>query len=216
MRIVRTVGQRRVTAVVVGVLCVVALAGCGTLKAGSAAIVGEEQLTQADVTDVTEELDAELAEAGVESSVPANEVPLYIVATWVDATLVESLAADEGVSVTPGELDDAIAGFDEEVRRQLIAERALPPSQFERAVQAFLLQQKLATQLAPDADPEGQSAAVRVAMAETAERLGVSVNPRFGSWNPSIPGVEPRAEDRLSSIDVTIEEPAAPLAPAVP
>lgn len=216
MRIVRTVGQRRVTAVVVGALCVVVLAGCGTMKAGSAAIVGDEQLTQADVTDVTEEIDEALAESDIESSVPASEVPLYIVATWVDATLVESLAAEEGVTVTLGELDDAVAGFDEEVRRQLIAERALPPSQFERAVRAFLLQQKLAARLAPDADPEAQSAALRAAMAETAERLGVSVNPRFGSWNPSIPGVEPRAEDRLSSIDAPIEEPAAPLSPAVP
>lgn len=216
MRIVRTVGQRRVMAAVVGVLCVVTLAGCGTLKAGSAAIVGDEQLTQADVTDATEELDAELAESGIESSVPTTEVPLYIVATWVDATLVESLAAKEGVSVTPGELDDAVAGFDEDVRRQLIAERALPPSQFERAVRAFLLQQKLAVQLAPDADPEGQSAALRAAMAETADELGVSVNPRFGTWNASIPGVEPRADDRLSSVDAPVEEPAAPLLPAAP
>ena len=216
MRIVRAVGQRRVIASAAGLLCLVALTGCGTLKAGSAAIVGDEQLSQADVTDATEELDAELAESGIESAVPATEVPLYIVATWVDATLVESLAAQEDVSVTPGELDDAVAGFDEEVRRQLIAERALPPSQFERAVRAFLLQQKLAVQLAPDADPEGQSAALRAAMAETADDLGVSVNPRFGTWNAAIPGVEPRAEDRLSSIDAPIQEPAAPLSPAVP
>jgi hypothetical protein len=205
-----------VVAAVSGVLCVLALAGCGTLKAGAAAIVGDEQLSQADVTDVTEELDAELAEGDIESTVPENEVPLYIVATWVDATLVEALAAKEGVSVTPGELDDALAGFDEDVRRQLIAERALPPSQFERAVQAFLLQQKLAAQLAPGATPEEQSTALRAAMAETADDLGVSVNPRFGTWNPSIPGVEPRAEDRLSSIDAPVEEPSAPLLPTVP
>ena len=216
MSIVRSDRRRRVFAVAASALCFAVLAGCGTIKAGSAAIVGDEQLSQVDVTDVAEEVDAELAAAGLELAIPANEVPLYIVASWVDATLVEELASDEGVTVTPGELDAFLADFDEAQRAQLVADRALPPSQLDRAVRAFLMQQKLAAQLAPGAGPEEQTAALRDAMSETAEELGVSVNPRFGSWDPAIPGVVPPSDDRLSSVDAPVEQPSAPLVPAVP
>ncbi len=34
---------------------------------------------------------------------------------------------------------------------------------------------------------------------KTADELGVSVNPRFGTWNPETVSVEPRNPERLSS-----------------
>ena len=210
------VARRRLAGVVSGVLCLVALTACSTMKAGSAAIVGDEQLSQSDVTDITEEIDAALAADDLESSVPEDQVPLFIVASWVDATLVQALAEQKGVSVTPGEVDDFIANFPEENRQNLVVQRAMPQSQFERAVTAFLLQQDLLLELVPDGTQQEQAAALKEAMEQTADELGVSINPRFGSWNPAVPGVEPRDDSRLSSVDVSDNPTGPPLLPNAP
>ena len=211
MSTTRTRRSRRTVAVLA--VCLVALTGCSTLKAGSAATVDQTQLSQADVADLVAEVDTTVADAELESAVPANQVPLQIVGLWVDAQLTKALANAEDVSVTQGELDTYLERWDEEARAQIVAENAVPDSLLDGAVETFLLKEDLATQLAPDGTPEEQAQALGEALAATADEVGISVNPRYGSWDESIPGVVPRSEDRLSSLDAPAEEVIDPNVP---
>jgi len=212
---------RRCVALAAGALAVVTLTGCGgAIKAGSAATVGDDALSDGAVSDIADEVDAVVAGAEGGQALPPDEVYLRIVALWVDMEITEALAAAEDVTVTDGEVDAFLEQFDEAALAQIAAGSAIPASQLDRAAQTVLLQQALAAQLAPGAKPEEQRQALSEAKAETAADLGVSVNPRFGSWDPTGegetgPGVKPRDDDRLSQLAVP-DEPVSPPAPPVP
>ena len=115
-----------------------------------------------------------------------------------------------------GDIDTFLEQFDEAARLQIATEAGIPPSQIERAAQTALLRDRLAVALAPGGSQEEQSAALFDELQSTAADLGVSVNPRFGSWNATIPGVEPRLDDRLSSPAPGTAEDDVPQPPAVP
>lgn len=202
---------------VLAVVAVVTLTGCATLKAGSAATVGDNALAEATVADIVAEIQTVVSDAELEQTLPADQVNQSIVALWVDEEITEALAASEDVSVSDGEVDRFLQQFDEQARVNIASEAAIPPSQLERAARNVLLRNKLGQTLAPGADQEAQSQALAAALVETADELGVSVNPRFGSWNASVPGVEARSPDRLSQpADAGPDQTPDPLAPATP
>jgi len=192
-----------------------ALTACGPLKAGSAATVGDESLPEASVATASAEIDAVLAAADAAAALPPEQVNQRVVGLWVDGQITEALAAAEGVDVTQGEVDRFLEQFDEQARVDITVQAAIPPTQLDSAARTALLRNALAVQLAPDGTPEEQSQVLNEALAATAADLGVSVNPRFGAWNPAVPGVEARAADRLST-PVKSEEPVDPLVPGTP
>lgn len=194
----------------------VLLTGCGQVKAGSAAIVGEQVLTQAQVADVSDEVNTLAEEAEIQAPLPQAELNQRIVALWIDEVLTEQLATEQQVEVADGDIDTFLEQFDEAARLQIATEAGIPPSQIERAAQTALLRDRLAVALAPGGSQEEQSAALFDELQSTAADLGVSVNPRFGSWNATIPGVEPRLDDRLSSPAPGTAEDDVPQPPAVP
>ena len=213
---------RRRVALAAGLLAVVTLTGCGAgaIKAGSAATVGDDALSEGAVSDIADEVNAVVAGTEGGQALPPDEVNLRIVALWVDMEITEALAAAEDVAVSDADVDAFLEQFDEAALAQIAAGSAIPASQLDRAARTVLLQQELALQLAPGARPEDQRQALSEAKAETAADLGVSVNPRFGSWDPTGegdtgPGVKPRADDRLSQLAVP-EEPVGPPPPPVP
>lgn len=208
------VKQARV-GVLLAAAVVLALTACGPLKAGSAATVGDEALTEASVKATAEEVDAVLADADLELAYPADQVNLAIVARWVDAQLVSILAQQEGVEVTDTDVARLLESYDDEARLQLTASDAILPSQLEAEARSFLLKQELAQALDPTGTAEEQAQALYDALAVAAEDVGVSVNPRFGTWDPDIPGVGPRDDARLSSPEPG-SEPSEPPVPAVP
>lgn len=203
----------RIAGVVLGTALL--LTGCGQVKAGSAAIVGEDVLTEAQVAEVSEEVNTVVSEADAEVALPPAELNQRIVALWIDEVLTERLAAKQQVEVAAGEVDTFLEQFDEASRLQIASEAGIPPSQIERAAETALLRDKLALALAPDASQEEQTAALFDALKVTSDDLGVSVNPRFGSWDATIPGVGARDDSRLSSLaEGTIEDvPQQPVAP---
>lgn len=208
------------------VLGALVLTACGTTKAGSAATVGDESLSEAAVATTAEEIDTVLTDAGLESALPADQVNQSIVALWIDAQVTDAIAEAEGITVTDGELDKFLEQFDEETRNRITAEGAIPPSQLESAARTAILRQKLQPALAPDGTPEEQSLALLTAITETSDELDISVNPRFGSWDqcasggsdgqPCVPGVVARDDARLSSPAESESPPAAPQPPAAP
>ena len=73
-----------------------ALAGCGQNLAGSAAVVGEQRLTDSQLADAATTLTQRLGIPG------SPQVSQALISRWVVAELVDELAARRGVDVTKG------------------------------------------------------------------------------------------------------------------
>lgn len=202
--------------VVLAALAVLLMTACGPLKAGSAAIVGDSALSEQELADIATEVADIVKNSDAAQTLPADQVNVSIVGLWVDEELVETLAASEGASVSQGDVDRFLERFDDQARAGIAVQAAIPPSQLERAARNVLLRQQLGQRLAPDGDEQAQAAAVAEALVQTADRLHVTINPRFGSWNASTPGVEPRDESRLSEQADADPDPVDPLAPVGP
>jgi hypothetical protein len=216
---------RRVSWVMAAVVGALALSACSSpVKAGSAATVGDETLSESAVAATSEEIDTVLADAQLDATLPPDQVNQSIVALWIDGQITDAIAEAEGVTVTDAEIEKFLEQFDEEARTRITAEGAIPPSQLNAAARTALLRQKLQPELAPDGTPEEQSAALLEAITKTADELDISVNPRFGSWDscasggsagqPCVPGVVPRDDARLSSPAAPDEASEPPSAPA--
>ncbi len=199
MSALSTTRQRRV-AVVATAAALLFLTACTPMKSGSAAIVGDQSLTEAQVGDTADEVNSVVANADAELSLSPADLNQRIVSMWVDEALTEELASDEGVTASDADVDQFLSQYDQAQRLQIVTQAGIPPSQLPRAAKTVVLRNKLADELTPNGSQQEKTAALAAALVKTADDLGVSINPRFGKWNPTIPGVEPRATDRLSTL----------------
>lgn len=199
--------RRRAARAVVAAALVGLLAACTPAQAGSAAIVGESTLTQAQLGEYLQEI-MDIAREHDLTAPAAGDANLQLVGTWVEESLTEELARREGVTVTDGAIDDFLAQFGDQQLAQIAVSSAIGPSTLRRAARAQLLQAQLAPLLAPDGDEQAQSLALREALSGVAADLGVSVNPRFGAFDADTAQVGPRDPERLSS-PVAEDTPAA-------
>lgn len=201
------------SALVVAALGALVLTGCGTQKAGSAAVAGDERLTERQLADWTEELDALYAANPDAQAPPDDQISLVLTSWWLNEQVTLALAEQEGVTASAAEIDELL-GTDQEQRDVASAQNAIPPSQLEAAAEYVILRRALGEALAPSGTPEEADAAYLDALRQTAADLDVSASPRFGVWNGEIPGLEPRATDRLSRpVPTTSPEPVAPAPP---
>lgn len=206
-------GGRRVrSALALAALGVVVLSGCATQQAGAAAVVGDERLPETQVAEWTDELDALYAANPDAQRPPDDQLTLVLMSWWLNEQVTAALAEQEGVTASAAEIDELL-GTDPAQREAASAQNGIPPSTLEAAAEYVILRRSLGQALAPGATPEEADAAYLEALKVTAEELDVSVSPRFGVWNPDIPGLEPRATERLSR-PVQSEQPELAPAPA--
>jgi hypothetical protein len=193
-------GGRRLRGVLaVSVIGVLVLSGCAIQKAGSAAVAGDERLTDTQLADLVSELDG-LYEANAEAQrLPDDQLTLSVLSWWVNEQLIGAIADEEGLSATQAQIDEVL-GSDQEQRDAISLSNGIPPSRLEAAAEVFVLSSALTESLAePGAAPEETDAALVARIQETADELGISINPRFGTWNSERVSVEPRNPERLSS-----------------
>lgn len=204
----KTVVCRRAGALLAAA-AVTLLGACAPLKAGSAAVVGEDTLSESQLADSFQEI-SDIAAANELPPPSAGEVNARLVGVWVEETLTETLAEREGVTVSATEVDSFLARFSDDDLVQIAVSSGIGPSTIERAAQTQLLQAQLAQQLAQGGTSEEQGQALRGALADLAAEVGVSVNPRFGTFDDESAQVGPRDEERLSSPQ-PVDEPEVPL-----
>lgn len=194
---------------VVVLLVTIALAGCSTQKAGGAAIVGDSRLTETQVSDWIEELN-ELYDSNPDIQRPPNDqLSLAVVSWWLNEQVTKELAAREDITATPADVNQLV-GSDEAQRTQLSGQNAIPPSQLEAAAEYVVLRQALGRALEPSGSNQQADSAYLEELRKVAADVGVSVSPRFGDWNPELPGLEARDTERLSSPAPKDAEPSTP------
>jgi len=168
------------------VIGALALAACSGATPGTAATVGSERLTVAEVQERTAaflEAYPDMATSGV---TPA-QVNAVTIENFIQARIVAATAADLGFAVTDAEMDDFVEqnGGIAEVTRLVSGAGVSPdPALVQLEIRTFMLQTAIAEGLAgSDAPGQEAQAATLAALGETAQGLGIEVNPRYGTWN---------------------------------
>lgn len=162
------------------------VSGCGSTNASTAATVGSEVITNAQLSDWAHGV---LVATGkypnsIDQNVTSNSLNLLI---YLD--LLDALAGATGVTASQGEIDAAgksllQAGATEEQIKASAAQSGIAPNAIPAFLRANVLTPKIQKVLSPNATPEEAQTIFQEALATTARELGVTVNPRYGSWSP--------------------------------
>jgi len=172
--------SRRIVAALLGVVAAVSLAACDTDQIGAAAVVGDDRIT---VAELQEEV-RELAESLPDSTGPTGDQSIAqraILERLIRSDLLAAVAADEGVEVSEADVD---AFIEDQVVPQapdgdlgpLLAQNNLTEASLEEYVRDQLAADQLIQRLG------GQEALI-AALTDKADEIGVTVNPRYGTWN---------------------------------
>lgn len=163
------------------VLAGVMLAGCGQSLAGSAAVVGEARLTDAQLSQTVGTLSERL---GIGQSAQVSQA---VLSRWVVAQLVDQLAARKGVAVSKGDIDATIATEQEraggaEAFESGALQAGVLPEDIPGAVRTSLLIERLSEATVTDEDPSGQTGLLAEIQSLNAD-LAPQISPRFGTWD---------------------------------
>jgi len=193
---VRTRRHRVLAALVLGALT---LTACTPMQAGSAAIVGDQTLMEHQLSTLA----TEISELAVDKQVDVPEpgkLNQRIIAVWVDEQLTFALADTLAVTATQAQVDDLLAQLSDTQLTQVAVGSGIAPSALQDAARAAVLRQGIAKAVAPDAQSQDeQLAALTKAYLAAAESTGVSVNPRYATWNNVTAQVDART-DALSTL----------------
>ena len=193
--------RRKAAGLTASVLALLVLVGCGTQKAGSAAIAGDERLTQAEVTDQVDELRGLYDDNPDAQPLTTDQLTQSAISWWLNDQVLAAFAEASNINVTDTQVDQVLGP--EEQREQLALNAGVAPSQLEAAARSVVIYQTAAGVLL-DSGLSQQEAATELndRLAAAADDLGVRVNPRFGSgWVPGLEQqLQPRNPDRLSSL----------------
>ena len=159
----------------------VAIAGCGPALSGSAAVVGEERLTDSALSETTTQLTQKI---GIPESAQVSQV---VLSRWVIAELIDELAVRRGVEVTKGAVDQSISEETEraggrEALEQSALQAGVVPEMIPEVVRTTLLIDQLSKISVTGDDPTGQTGLL-VQVQQLSEELQPQVSPRFGTWD---------------------------------
>jgi hypothetical protein len=176
--------RTRRRAAVIGAMLITGglIAGCGPELAGSAAVVGNDRVTDAQLADQVTVVTAAL---GIQSSAKANQVVLD---RLIRAELYDELAARNGIEITDGEVTKflnetaAQVGGQQALNDQLL-QSGVPESEVFGFAHTFLVQKALAEKLAPGKSQQEQGVILGAAVIELSKELDTRVSPRFGTWD---------------------------------
>lgn len=180
---IRSRGARlAVPALLAGLL----LVGCGTGTPGTAAAVGSERLTVAEVQERTAAFFVAYPEAR-SAGLTEAQVASVTVETFIRAAVIDAAAAELGIEPTQSELDEFIQqlGGIEEVTR-VASSRVVPPDPELIAIEvrSAYLQGAIGELLAaPGASTDDFRLAIREATDAAVAKLDIIVNPRYGTWD---------------------------------
>ena len=167
------------------VAAALALSACA-YQGGSAATIGDQQVSEAELATQVQQV---LRAQGKSADTVDQTLATQVLDRLVKGELVDLLAGQTGVTVTPGQVDaqlqlyDAQAGGRKEVER-LFAESGVAPEQIPGIVELNLKAAALGAMLVPDADQQTQGDALVQALGVLSQALDTQVSPQYGTWNP--------------------------------
>ena len=177
------------------ILGVAVLSGCSDSpkQAGSAVVINGKVIP---ASAVAERVDKVRAQIQVTDPSLITEVPSLIqinqraVDHFVRAALFAEAVSREGIKVTERDVaayrDEVFAQYAKEtIEAQLASQNSVPADDVDGFMYEILVQRVLMEKLSPGADSQTQFLAMTEYLTKLSEELGVELNPRFGTWDPS-------------------------------
>ncbi|WP_147341187.1 SurA N-terminal domain-containing protein [Actinomadura logoneensis] len=208
--------KTRITALAALPLSAVLLSGCGggPVRAGAAALVGDERITVADLDRTVRvwrpEFKADPQAGAVRGEPPEQQQQMgtdaasesdvrATLSTLVFLRIGDRAARDNGVEPTGGDVDQALAMMDQAPTSNAVSmtlaaglpkDRVRDVARF-NAIQ-ILLMDRFGWDHTPNS-PTARQAMLRFdqALADAAAKLKVRVNPRFGTFDPAKVTISP-------------------------
>jgi parvulin-like peptidyl-prolyl isomerase len=168
------------------------LSACGPSQLGAAAVVNSQRITVSDIQGRLKAVQQLQDRYGVEHADPStaarNEVQ-----RWVVQLVFERAARDLGITVTDGEVSNAIdaesklLGGDDQLRAAL-AQANLSEDDVDEVFRQQVINSKLGLKVAAQAGTrltqDQVDAKVHDTLVATAKRLHIRINPRYGTFDP--------------------------------
>jgi hypothetical protein len=179
----------------------VAVAACGTVHMGAAAIVGSQRITSSNLSAEVSNLNAGYQQYHhqVQLQYPASQMPQQVLAWLIRFQIRDRLASREGISVTPTQVQQALAAITASIRQsgnnatlpEVAVANGLPPNLLSDLGQYQAVETKLLDRLDGGKLPASSSAqqaledSFNKSQCQAAKSLDIQINPQFGELNYS-------------------------------
>ncbi|CAG7637045.1 SurA N-terminal domain-containing protein [Actinacidiphila bryophytorum] len=166
--------------------------GSGPAQPGAAAVVGGQRITVSTLQDkVNEVRAAQAASPQAQQLISASgKLSTQTLSMLVQNTVIERAAADAGVTVSDGEVQQQHAaalqqfsGSEQALDAALLQQYDIVPSGADSFFRTNALVGKLIMSLGFQPGSDGGQTAVVDAISKTADKMGVKINPRYGAWD---------------------------------
>jgi SurA N-terminal domain len=177
----------------------VAVAACGTVHMGAAAIVGNQRISSSNLSAEVSNLNAgyQRYHHQVQLQYPVSQMPQQVLAWFIRFQVRDRLATREGITVTPTQVQQALAAITASIRQggnnatlpEVAVANGLPPDMVNDLGQYQAIETKLLVRLDGGKLPASTSAQQALedrfnkSQCQAAKSLDIQVNPQFGALN---------------------------------
>jgi hypothetical protein len=175
----------------------IAVAACGTVKMGAAAIVGNQRISTTNLSEEVNNLDAgyQAYKGKVQLQYPQSQAPQQVLAWLVRFQVRDRLAQRQGITITPADEQQALATITAQIQQsgssaslaEIAVANGLPPDMIPALGRYQAIQTKLLDRLdggkLPSATPAQQALENKFngSQCRAAKSLGIQINPQFGT-----------------------------------
>jgi len=179
----------------------VAVAACGTVHMGAAAIVGNQRISSSNLSAEVANLNAGYQQYHhqIQLQYPASQMPQQVLAWLIRFQVRDRLATREGISVTPAQVQQALSSIEASIKQEgetaslpeVAVANGLPPDMINDLGQYQAIETKLLDRLDGGKLPSSTSAQTALedkfnkSQCQAAKSLDIQVNPQFGELNYS-------------------------------
>jgi hypothetical protein len=129
--------------------------------------------------------------------------------TLVQARVIDQAAKDIGVTVTTREVQQARAAAEQQaggkaqLDAQVLQTYAMVSADIDESIRTDLTMQKVAKHYGADLQTAAGQATVVKVLRQTADKLGIDVNPRYGTWNSKKLTLDAAKDPWLKTVSTT-------------
>jgi hypothetical protein len=179
----------------------IAVAACGTVKMGAAAITTSQRISTTTLSNQVANLNAayQANKTHIQLQYPVSEMPQQVLSWLVRFQVGDKLAVQHGITVTPADAQAALVAISNSIRQgggsstlgETAVANGLPPDMLDELGRYQAIETKLLNQL--DGGQEPTSAAGQQALqtefnttqCKAAKSLDIQINPQFGGFDYS-------------------------------
>lgn len=179
-----------------GLLTLIILTACGQM--GSGVAIGETKISSAQIQKYVDEILSERAKVdtsqmNLESGAQLSRTQAQF---QIITNILDQVIADKKITITPADVaarraEIVLQQGGEDQMPQALVSASLAPSNLDKYIKIIMISEKLNEFIiAEGATPESAGDVFTKIVTDTAKKLGVSVNERYGKWNPETASIE--------------------------